>query len=45
MPGWRMHALKGDLAGYWSLSVTGNWHLIVRFEEGNAFDLDLVNYH
>ena len=38
-------ALKGDLAGYWSLSITGNWRLIVRFEEGDAFDLDLVDYH
>jgi len=27
------------------LSVTGNWRLVVRFEEGDAFDLDLVDYH
>jgi proteic killer suppression protein len=45
LPGWRMHALKGDIAGHWSLSITGNWRLIVRFEEGDAFDLDLVDYH
>ena len=45
LPGWRVHALKGDLAGRWSLSVTGNWRLIVRFEQGDAFDLDLVDYH
>ena len=45
LPGWRVHPLKGELAGYWSLSVTGNWRPIVRFEEGDAFDLDLVDYH
>jgi proteic killer suppression protein len=37
--------LKGDLAGYWSLTVTGNWRLIFRFEDGDAFDLDLLDYH
>jgi proteic killer suppression protein len=34
-----------DLAGFWSLSVTGNWRLLVRFEAGDAADLDLVDYH
>jgi toxin HigB-1 len=43
--GWRLHALRGDLEGYWSISVTGNWRLIFRFEAGNAFDLDLIDYH
>jgi toxin HigB-1 len=45
LPGWRVHALKGDLAGFWSLSVSGNWRLIVRFDVGDAYDLDLVDYH
>ncbi|MGF1475737.1 MAG: type II toxin-antitoxin system RelE/ParE family toxin [Geminicoccaceae bacterium] len=45
LPGWRVHRLSGDLAGYWSLSVTGNWRLVGRFEDGDAFDLDLVDYH
>jgi len=45
VPGWRLHPLKGNLAGYWSLTVTGNWRLIFRFEDGNAFDLDLLDYH
>jgi toxin HigB-1 len=35
----------GHLAGHWSLTVTGNWRLIMRFENGDAFDLDLVDYH
>lgn len=45
LPGWRVHALKGELAGFWSLTVTGNWRLIARFEGGDAHDLDLVDYH
>jgi len=44
-PGWRLQALKGDLRGFWSISVSGNWLLIFRFEKGDAFDLDLVGYH
>ena len=45
MPGWRLHPLKGKLAGYWSLSVTGNWRLTFTFEDGDAYDLDLLDYH
>ena len=44
-PGWRLHPLKGDLKGFWSVTITGNWRLIFRFEDGDAFDLDLVDYH
>jgi toxin HigB-1 len=44
-PGWRLHPLRGDLDGFWSLTVSGNWRLIFRFENGMAFDLDLVDYH
>jgi len=44
-PGWRLHRLKGDLSDYWSLTVSGNWRLVFRFEEGEAYDLDFVDYH
>lgn len=44
-PGWRLHALTGVLDGFWSISVSGNWRLIFRFEAGDAFDVDLVDYH
>ena len=44
-PGWRLHALTGDLAGFWSLRVTGNQRLIFRFEDGDAYDLNLLDYH
>jgi len=43
VPGWRLHPLKG--AGYWSLTVTGNWRLMFRFEDGDAFDVDLSDDH
>lgn len=45
LPGMRLHPLKGDLAGFWSVSVSGKWRVIFRFEEGEAKDVDLVDYH
>ena len=44
-PGWRLHPLKGALKGFWSVTITGNWRLLFRFEDGDAFDVDLVDYH
>jgi toxin HigB-1 len=41
----RLHPLKGDLKGFWSLAVRANWRIIFRFEDGRAFDVDLVDYH
>ena len=43
-PGWRLHPLKGELRGFWSVTVSGNWRVIFRFEKGDAFDVDLVDY-
>ena len=45
LPGFRLHPLKGDLAGFWSVTVSGNWRLIFRFEDGHASHVDLVDYH
>jgi proteic killer suppression protein len=42
-PGWRLHPLTGDLHGFWSLTVTGNWRIVFRFENGEARDVDLVD--
>jgi len=44
-PGWRLHPLKGELRGFWSVSVSGNWRVIFRFDNGMAYDVDLVDYH
>ena len=45
MPGYRLHPLKGRLKGYWSISISGNWRVIFRFEDGDAYDVDLIDYH
>jgi toxin HigB-1 len=45
VPGFRLHPLKGDLAGSWSITVSANWRIIFRFEKGEATDVDLVDYH
>ena len=44
-PGWRLHQLTGDRHGMWSVTVTGNWRIVFRFADGNAHDVDLVDYH
>jgi proteic killer suppression protein len=46
-PGWKLHPLKGDLKGFWSLTVTGNWRLIFLYDKDSATvcDIDLIDYH
>ena len=44
-PNWRMHPLKGGLAGHWSVRVNNNWRVTFRFEDDEAVDVDLVDYH
>jgi proteic killer suppression protein len=43
--GYRLHPLRGDLKGQWSVTISGNWRIIFRFEDGDAYDVDLVDYH
>jgi len=45
LPGFRLHPLKGELAGFWAVTVRANWRVIFRFAGGDAFDLDYVDYH
>jgi len=45
LPGYRLHPLKGELAGFWAVSVSGNWRIIFSFENGAASKVDLVDYH
>ena len=45
LPGYRLHPLKGDLRGFWSVTVRANWRIIFRFEEEDAFDVELIDYH
>ena len=37
-PAFRLHPLKGDLAGYWAVTVRANWRVIFHFEDGDALD-------
>ena len=45
LPGWRLHPLKGDLAGFWSVTINGNWRIVFRFENGDVTDVDYMDYH
>jgi proteic killer suppression protein len=42
--GFRLHRLKGEMEGFWSVTVSGNWRVIFRFEDGNGSDVDLLDY-
>ena len=45
LPGYRLHALKGDLNGYWSITVRANWRIIFRFEDEDVYEVALIDYH
>ena len=45
VPGFRLHPLKGDLKGFWGVTVRANWRVIFRFVDGAALDVDYVDYH
>lgn len=45
LPGLRLHKLTGKLAGFWSVTVNGNWRVIFRFENGDAELVDYLDYH
>ncbi|MDP2901664.1 MAG: type II toxin-antitoxin system mRNA interferase toxin, RelE/StbE family [Methylovulum sp.] len=44
-PALRLHPLKGNFEGFWSLTVQANWRVIFRFEDGNAYVVDYLDYH
>ena len=44
-PGSDLHPLKGNLQGFGSVKVSGNWRVIFRFEDGDAFDVNYIDYH
>ncbi|NQW12394.1 MAG: type II toxin-antitoxin system RelE/ParE family toxin [Alphaproteobacteria bacterium] len=45
LPGFRLHALRGDRQGMWAVTVRANWRITFRFEADGAFDVDYVDYH
>ncbi|MBN9070528.1 MAG: type II toxin-antitoxin system RelE/ParE family toxin [Rhizobiales bacterium] len=40
-----LHKLSGDRAGQWAMTVNGPWRICFRFEDGDAFDVEIVDYH
>jgi proteic killer suppression protein len=45
LPRYRLHSLKGDMKGFWSVTVRANWRIVFRFEGTDAFDVELIDYH
>lgn len=45
LPGYRLHPLTGDLKGFWSVTVRANWRIMFRFQDTEAFDVELIDYH
>ena len=45
LPGFRLHPLRGDLKGHYAVSVSGNWRVTFRFDDGHAADVDYLDYH
>ncbi|MBX2965089.1 MAG: type II toxin-antitoxin system RelE/ParE family toxin [Cyclobacteriaceae bacterium] len=44
-PSFGLHALHGDLKGFWAKEVNGNWRIIFRIENGHVYDVDYLDYH
>lgn len=45
LPGWRLHPLKGDMAGSWAIWVDANWRLVFMFDGVDAINVDYLDYH
>ena len=45
LPGLRLHPLKGNLRGWYAVTVSGNWRVVFRFEGSDAADVDYLDYH
>jgi proteic killer suppression protein len=45
LPGFRLHPLKGDLKGFWAITVRANWRVVFRFADRDVIDVDYVDYH
>ncbi len=45
LPGYNLHKLTGNMKGLWSVKVSVNWRITFRFEDGDAHDVNLEDYH
>ena len=43
--GARLHQLKGAKKVYWSITVNGNWRITFKFEDGDVYIVNYVDYH
>ncbi|WP_430010303.1 type II toxin-antitoxin system RelE/ParE family toxin [Methylophaga lonarensis] len=44
-PGYRLHALEGNLKGQWAVNVSGNWRIVFEFKDGDAYIVNYEDYH
>ena len=44
-PGNRLEKLKGDRAGQWSIRINDQWRICFRWDNGDAWDVEIVDYH
>ncbi|MDE0204433.1 MAG: type II toxin-antitoxin system RelE/ParE family toxin [Candidatus Tectomicrobia bacterium] len=45
LPGFGLHKLDHQMKGHYAVSVSGNWRVTFRFEDGDAVDVDYLDYH
>ena len=45
IPAYRLHELKGKLAGHWAIDVYRNWRIVFKFEDGNVYVVNYEDYH
>jgi toxin HigB-1 len=45
LPGNRLEKLAGDRAGQYSVRINNQWRICFRWHQGNAFDVEIVDYH
>lgn len=44
-PGYRLHQLKGNKKNFWAVSVSGNWRIVFKFVDGDAYIVNYEDYH
>jgi proteic killer suppression protein len=45
LPGFRLHPLKGEMKGFWAVTVRANWRVVFRFAADDVVDVDYIDYH
>ena len=45
LPGFRLHPMRGEMKGFWSVTVRANWRVTFRFADRDTFDIDYRDYH